>query len=312
MQILSYDEVDPESVSVLNWTCFHWLLTPELAERLRRQDPWLPDNFALYAVDGGVVRAQVGTCTVDTETTEGVERVGFVWGVCTRPDSARKGYATALLEESQRLLLEDDVRFAVLGTRRSFIAYDIYHDMGYRDLGDFGMAVKRCGGARETEVVFTKGLTPDEAHDLFQRHSDGLLGFVHRFKGAIDVRELNFHDGPYMKGTFSRDGETIGYAVGLSSDGFVNLFEMCCVDIGDVPDCITALERHFKPTHIMYDWTPRTAMMDQLVLSGFTPVTRTWGRFMTVDLTGELDIGAIEELYGVPEDRFTMSGVDAY
>jgi len=312
MRILAYDEVDPDGVAVLDWTCFHWLLTPKLAADLREKDPWLPGSFAMYAVDEGEVCAQVGTCRVDTRTTEGVEKVGFVWGVCTRPDSARKGYATALLEESHRLLLEDGVRLAVLGTRRSFVAYDLYHDMGYRDLGDFGTAVKRCGGTRETEVVFTKGLTPDEAHELFRRHADGLLGFVHRFRGAIDVRELNFHDGPYMKGTFSRDGETIGYAVGLTSTGFVNLFEMCCVDVGDVPDCITALERHFKPTHIMYDWTPRKAMMDQLVLSGFTPVAKTWGRLMAVDLAGELDISAIDDLYGVLEDRFTMSSIDAY
>ena len=50
MRILTYDEVDADGVTMLDWTCFRWHLTPDLADRLRRLDPWLPDHFALYAV----------------------------------------------------------------------------------------------------------------------------------------------------------------------------------------------------------------------------------------------------------------------
>ncbi len=312
MKILPYDEVDPDGVKVIDWTSFRWFLSPELARELREKDPWLPDHYALYAVDDDEVRAQVGYCVVDTDTTEGLEKVGFVWGVCTRPDSARRGYSTALFEETHRILLEEDVRFAVLGTRRSWVAYDLYRKFGYRDFGHFSSAIKPCSGPAETDVVCKKGLTDQDAHGIYKRYAEDLLGFTHRFEGVISIREMNFHDGPYDRHSYFRDGEMIGFTIGKSTDRYINLIDMCAVDIDDVPDMIAALEKDTGTGHIMYDWTPRRAIIERLVRSGASEIGTTWGTFMAVDLTGELDIGGIEDLYGVGDDLFTMSDLDAY
>jgi GNAT superfamily N-acetyltransferase len=312
MEILTYDEVDADGVTLLDWTCFRWHLTRDLADRLRRQDPWLPDSFALYAVEDDEAVAQVGTAFVDTDTVDGKETVGFIWGVCTLPGSARRGYATALMAESHRIMRERGVRIAVLGTRRSFVAYDLYHRLGYRDFGNFSGFMKRCSRGQDTDVSFTKESTPEGRERIYRRHVDGLFGFTRRFTSVMEVREMNFHDGPYTTGNFHRDGETIGYAIAKATPGMLNLLEVCTIEIEDVPDCIAAVERNLKPVHVAYAWTPRRAMVEQLETAGFSAIHPTWGSFMALDINGDLDIAGIESLYGVPDDRFEMTDLDAY
>lgn len=314
MEIVSYDGVDPDSVTLLNWTCFRWLLTPEVVHLLRTTDRWLPDRFALYAAEDGEALAQVGLTTVDVETVEGTERVGFVWGVCTRPDVARHGLATTLMEETHRLMREEDIQHALLGSRRSHVAHDLYRRLGYVDLVDMAGAVKRGGSPPPdtSGVTFVEGDLAEEQFDIFERATADLLGFVHRQPDVICVRETNFHDGPYRTGLFWREGEPIGYVVWRDIAREVHLLEICCVRTNDIPPCLGALERRCAPSYVTFSWTPRREILDRLAAAGLAPVERTWETVMAIDLAGRESMRAIRRHFGVDDDRFQMGPLDEY
>ena len=105
MKILEYDEVDGQQVLELNLICFGWLLSPDQVKLIRKVDKKrVPNYFALYAVEKEEVLSQVGVVRVDTKCVHGVEKIGFIWGVCTKPSEARRGLAKKLTEEAHARL----------------------------------------------------------------------------------------------------------------------------------------------------------------------------------------------------------------
>ena len=91
MKICGYDEVKEQQVLELNMVSFRWMLTSKHVKNIMKADRRCPDYFALYAVKKDKVLSQVGFITLDTQTLDGIEKVGYIWGVCTHPKAARRG-----------------------------------------------------------------------------------------------------------------------------------------------------------------------------------------------------------------------------
>ncbi len=314
MRILEYDEVDEQQVLELNLTCFGWFLTPKQVKTIRKVDKHVPNYFSLYAVEKEEVLSQVGVVTIDTQTKHGVEKVGYIWGVCTKPSAARKGSAKKLMEETHTKLLTGDVRFSFLGTGKSLIAYNLYRQIGYMDFVNLSWGMKRCKPIKQSDidVTFTSDTKDESFADLFTKYSNGLLGFVLRPKEFIQVRKAWSWMPINMIGIFQEDKKNIGYVLGSKEGKVVRIRELCCPRIGDMQRCIEALEVKFKPQHMTFSWMSRSCIADEFIHSGFKYIDESWGVFMVKDLEGKQNIDQIRSAYRIEEDKFQMTTIDEY
>ncbi len=314
MKILGYDEVDKQQVIELNMACFRWMLTPELAEEIRKVDKRCPDYFAIHAVEKDEILSQVGFITLDTKTIDGVENIGFIWGVCTKPSAASKGAARMLMKEAHKRLLDEGVRYSFLGTAKSLIAYDLYIKLGYMDFSWFNSGIKRCGKTQGTKSDMTFSITSRNKpfFEIFEEYSQDLLGFTHRPKNFLKVRKAWSWMPVDLTGIFLREEEPIGYVIGSRDGKIVKILELCCLDIKDMKACIEVLELKYKPAYLTFSWTSRSKIVDSYIKFGFNQIERTWGIFMIADLKGKKKIGRFRSLYGLDDDRFQMTAVDEY
>lgn len=117
MKISGYDEIDWQQALELNLIGFDWYLTPNLVKNILNADNRIPKNYAIYGVENGEVLGQVGILIDDTKTINGIEKVGYLWTVCTKPNAFRTGVATKLIEEAHGRLLEDGIKYSFLGTQ---------------------------------------------------------------------------------------------------------------------------------------------------------------------------------------------------
>ena len=313
MRILEYDEVDGQQVLELNLACFGWFLTPEQVKTIRRVDKRSPGYFAYYADENGKLLGQVGIVLVDTQTVNGLERISYIWGVSTRPTSARSGVARKLLSEAHSRLLADDVRISFLSTGKSLVAYDLYSKLGYGDFTDCNFGIKTCKHEKKaTDVTFKSSSDEVTFFGLFKEYSKGLLGFVYRPKNFIQVRNSWTWMTMDVSGLFQENGRTIGYVLGNKRKEFLTIREVCCPRIEDVPRCVEALEKELRPQYMTFGWTPRDCIVRSYNQAGFTATGQEYSVFMVKDLSGKIDADEIKKLYGREEDRFQISGIDEY
>jgi ribosomal protein S18 acetylase RimI-like enzyme len=312
MKILGYDEVDGQQVIKLNLIAFGWFLSPEQMEIIRRVDGRVPDYKALYAVEEDEVQSQVGVVTIDTLTTEGIEKIGFIWGVATRPSVGRKGYASQLMEEANRRLGEEGIRYSFLGTGKSWFAYDLYRNLGYSDLTMFKRGFIKCRKNAIDGVTIKMETDPDIIASLFYESSKKYLGFVKRPKNFLEVRKAWSWFSYDQVGIFYKDESPVGYFIASKEDRLLKLWEICCPKDDDIKRCISALESNLDVDYIMIDLVDRFAIEGHLRSAGFNLFDESWGILMVKDLNEKPSEEKIRNMYGFNENRFHMTVMDEY
>jgi len=314
MPVRAYDDVDPEKVGRLNRMVFNWDLSPGIARKIRRLDANVTDYFALYDVEGDHIRAQVGSVVVPIETTEGRLLAGIIWGVCTRPGAARRGIAERLMLENHRRLRDRGARYCFLATSKAFVAHDLYRKLGYQDIAPFMWSAGSHlpAGGKMTDVAFVASRTPGAFDRIFKSHSRGLLGFVHRQKDFIRLRNLWFATPLDFAGIFKRHGMPVGFAVGNMSKGHPKVLELCCPDVADMGDCLLALAGKFKSRRLDFAGFATAAERAGLAAGGLDEPEPSWGTLMALDLDGKKGFGKLDRLLDVKNDRFQVSEMDCY
>jgi len=233
VDILEYDQVDPQQALALNLFGLSYFLDRRLVEDMRATEDRLAPFVALYAVENGTVLGQVGVMRVTLETTSGPETFGALWAVTTRPDRTRQGVASRLIGEAHERMREWNLRYSLLTTSRSLVAHALYVKHGYRDLLAFKQALAPPLGQtlvgpalpqEEWDLAALAAAEPGEngqaagadlalIHNLYSASVRGRLGFVHRspstVKGAIAAGDLSL--GNIL--VFRRRGHPAGYAI---------------------------------------------------------------------------------------------------
>lgn len=312
MKILEYDEVDGQQVLELSISCFGWFLGPDEVKTIREVDERVPDYFALYAVEKEKVLSQVGVVTLDTQSDHGIEKVGFIWGVCTKSNAARKGSAGKLIKEVHARLTAQDIRYSFLGTGKSLVAYNLYRKLDYEDFISMDRALKPSKNKNQGDVTYLPSESNDTIVDLFRDYSKDLQGFIKRSDNFLEVRKA-WSWMPYdTVGVFNVDEEPIGYLVASKEGKIIKIRELLCPKSEDVQRCVSALESEFKIDYVIYDSIIGTYGIEAIIKSGFKVLDGSWGVLMVKDLKKAHTISDIRKSYGVDEGRFHMTSIDEY
>lgn len=314
MEIYGYDEVDWQQVLKLNLIGFNWYLTPDLVKTILDTDKRIPNYYAIYGVEKGEVLGQVGIFIDETKTINGVEKIGYLWTVCTKPTAFRKGVAINLVKEAHDRLLSNGVRYSFLGTERSLIAYNFFRKLGYSDFIDSNMCFKTCikSDNNEKEIYISREFNEKEIYKIFSDYSQNLTGFVLRPKNFISIRKAWGWMPLDLIGVFKRNNESIGYFLGSKEEKIINIRELCCPMYENIPGCIKALEVEFKPEHMIFHFISKRNIINILKNNGFSYINKTLPAYMIKDLKEEQSIEEIQKLYGIKENKFQMTSIDYY
>lgn len=314
MKICGYDEVDWKQVLELNLIGFDWYLTPDLVKNIVDVDKRIPEYYAIYGVEKGEVLGQLGILIDDTKTTNGIERIGYLWTLCTKPTAFKRGVATKLIEEAHNRLLEADVRYSFLGTQKSLIAYNLFKKLGYSDLISSNMGFKTCIENRhnKSDIIFTTDYEEEMIIKIFSKYSQNLLGFVHRPNNFISIRKAWGWMPLDLIGVFRKNDKLIGYVLGGKDGEIIKIRELCCLMDEDICGCIKALETELKPKHILFNFISRESIINNLIQDGFRFFNPTLSVYMIKDLKENQKIDQIQSIYRIGTDKFQMTSIDYY
>jgi GNAT superfamily N-acetyltransferase len=299
----------------LNLICFGWLLSPDQVKLIRKVDKKrVPDYFALYAVEKEDILGQIGVVTVDTQCAHGIEKIGYIWGVCTKPSAAKRGFAKKLMGEVHERLQGENIRYSFLGTGKSLVAYNLYRGLDYSEFTilDRGIKVSKSSKVGHKDITFTPTPKNETVVNLFKEYSKDLMGFVKRPNNFLEIRKA-WSWMPYnFVGVFKEDKKPIGYTIASIEGKIIKVRELCCPKIEDLQRCINALEREYKPNHMLLEWVIGSHLEKDFIKSGFKLFSDSWGTLMVKDLKGKHSVDQIRKLYGTEEDKFHMTSIDEY
>src|SRR5512143_1014193 len=180
MKILEYNDVDPLSVLHLTMLALDFPFTLEHAAHIRRTDPRPFPCFTVNAVEEDVVLGQVGVFRLPLISLEGREDAGGVWAVSTHPQHARRGIASALLDEAHARMRAAGLRFSTLGTNRHGVGYQLYQKHGYVDMQVWATALAHWETAHQPTRLRAQPLSTagyDFVEKLFENIASDYLGF---------------------------------------------------------------------------------------------------------------------------------------
>src|SRR5712692_4343425 len=115
-RIVFYDEIDdPYKITLMFQLSFIYPTLPSVLQYQREHDDRYTPEFGIFAVtQDGTVAAGHLLMRIPTETKEGRLEIGGVNSVGTRPDHARHGIMTSLMNRSHEYFQEQGLEYSVL------------------------------------------------------------------------------------------------------------------------------------------------------------------------------------------------------
>lgn len=309
MKILEYDNVDPLSVWQLNMLALEFPLTPEHVGHIRRSDPRPFPFFAIYAVEDDQVLGQVGVFRLPMVSTEGREDVGGIWAVSTHPHHAGLGVASLLLEEAHTRMREAGLRFSTLGTNRYRVAFKLYQQHGYEDMGVLATALARWETAHQPTRLRARP-PGSEGFDLvdkiFEKIARLYLGYAWRHTPFAVLRDKVDLDDVWI---LWENHRLVGYAFAHKNKSVLNISNLLLSRDIDVTEAIAAVVSEIKTPYVKVKIS-RPVEIASLRDAGFQVAQPTWGAFMLKALVPDVTVEDARQIYGIGTDRFLISWLD--
>ncbi len=289
MKIVTYEEIDDIQMTELTLACFHHTYSKEHVDEMVKADKRIPDwGGELYAVDGDNVLGTVGMLYPRIKTKDGIETVGGIRNVCTRPSASRKGVARMLMEEAHERMEEKGLRFSFLMTSKSLVAYELYKKMGYRDTHRYPVAFKKTN-KKTSSIEFREKEDPEYVRSLYKKSVKDLHGLIvreedfwemARARGWPDISKLKI---AYLK------GERIGYAMFNRRRKQMDCAELAVDERRYLPCLIEALEAEAEGVEIVFYYV-NPNYKDVFSDKGYTLYDDTWSRIMVKECKEKLPL----------------------
>jgi GNAT superfamily N-acetyltransferase len=309
MKILEYDEVDPLGVLELNMLALEFPLTPGHVAHIRRSDPRPFPFFAIYAVEDDQILGQVGVFRLPMVSIEGREDVGGVWAVSTHPHHAGRGVASRLLDEAHARMRKAGLRFSTLGTNRYRIAYRLYQQHGYEDMGVLATALARWETAHQPTRLRAHHPGPEEfdfVDKIFENVADNYLGYAWRhtpfsiLRDKVDVTDIRI---------LWENRAPVGYAIAQKNKSILNISSLLLKLDTDVTEAVAAIVNEVKTSYVKVKIT-RPIEIDSLRRAGYQVAHPTWGAFMLKPLLPDVTVDDARHLFAIGTDHFLISWLD--
>ncbi len=216
MRVVTYDEIEPQDAMLIDEVCFSVPTTPDRVKMIRRLDKRCSDYYGVYAMDDDRnAVSQVVVLYIDTQTSEGREKVAGIEGVATLPGHLRRGMSTALMRRVHELLREQDIRISFLLTSSSLVAHGMYVKVGYTTLATFDRGYKRIRKEpkKQQRVQLRKfdARVASKLDELFSSQTRDRLGFIHRQDGFIAMLVKTNQATPEKLKIAYSGGKIVGY-----------------------------------------------------------------------------------------------------
>jgi predicted acetyltransferase len=315
MEILRYDEIDQQEAFMLNINALWFPFTPtRISTRIKNDDRWSRDS-CLYLVDKGKILSQVAALRIPTKTVDGEETILGVAEVATHPAFTRKGYAAKLMNMFHDRSREEGIRIAFLLTRSSFVAYNLYLKLGYRDLVYFPKCSKPLVRKKKPKDSILRKLKKkdiDKLDDIFDRFSRDLLGFVVRQKRYFDWRlKVSEPLKTMIQVVETKDGVG-GYILKRETGGDVFVEEMVVPSKKNLDRIFSEVERGEKGDYITVFPLGGRKQEEYMRSRGYYVDEFSFGTVMAAPLKRSLTHKEIKRLYGVNEGKFCMLELDEF
>ena len=309
MKIVEYNDADPFQVLDLTLLALDFPFTPEYAAHLRRTDPRPFPCFTVNAVEEDVVLGQVGVFRLPMISLEGREDVGGVWAVSTHPQYARRGIASALLDEAHARMRAARLRFSTLGTNRHGVGYQLYQKHGYVDMQVWATALARWETAHQPTRLRAQPLGSegyDFVEKIFENIASDYLGFAWRHTPFARLRDRVSLEQVWI---LWENSEPVGY-VFAQKDNLMLQINVQLLRTGiDASEAVAAIASELKTTYVQITLS-RPSDIASLRRAGWQVAHPTWGAFMVKPLIPEVTIEDARHLFGIGTDRFLISWLD--
>lgn len=317
LKIVTYDEIDPEQANLLDFVCFGFTASVDRTKLIRKLDTSFADYFSLYALnDEGQAVSQVGVLHLDTQTAEGPEKIGGIWGVATLPGYARQGFSTAVMKRAHELIREHGMRISMLLTGADLVAYGMYSKLGYSTLATFQRGIKRLTPRRGKKSALRlrkfSGKDSNPLDRIFNSENKNALGFVRRPIGFMAMKLKTQQITPEKIKVATSKGVPVGYLRYETEADTVTIRELVGLDDSNLEAALLEFEIQSKAR-----WAYARGICDRrltkvLEKAGYRLYQPDYGLVMAASVDGSLTAQAMSNLYGANEGRFVLSSLDAF
>lgn len=295
MKIVTDDEVTGQQRTELTLACFDYPWSRENVEEAKEVDPRVPDwGGDLYMKEGEKVLGMLKVIFPRARTKNGMEKVGGIGHVCTRPSASRRGVATRLFEEAEGIMKEKGIRFSFLNTSKSLVAHNLYTKLGYIDILAPPEAYKKIENG-ETKVEFKEVEDPDYIRSTYQKSVEGLTGLVEREEKFWDIaKAYRFPENENLKVAYENRNR-IGYVMYEKKKNWILSSEVAAEEKEDVPRLLKALEsKADKKFAVLNFLNPN--YVDLIKNCGFNYHGDMWDQVMVKDF--DEDVEETFDLFG--------------
>jgi ribosomal protein S18 acetylase RimI-like enzyme len=213
---------------------FFFMMPPEQFRRIWRADARLHGPIGTYAIDrGGRLVGFAGIARRPLTARGKAVKSGHMWVICVRADMTRRGLGRELVVAAIDQLESEGCKAITLHTTTGLVAYDLYKDLGFRDLHrlSFWRAFPPAGAPapelRPLEEAEARGVA-----EVYTRALKGHDGFLPRGGDPLAVYEAWGARDRSWYTTIDPPGELRGY-VCMSpkpTGGVLNVMEIAGPD----------------------------------------------------------------------------------
>lgn len=288
MEIVDWTEVKDWQMTELYLSCFEHTYSKQRIRQEMEADDRVPDwGGKLYSKEGDSVTGTAGILYPKARTKNGIEEIGGVNSVCSRPSKARKGTARELLKKLHKRAKERGIQYAILHTSRGLVAHNLYRNLGYRDLHRIPMAYMKIKRGN-SNVKFRNEKDPKFVKELYEKSVEGLFGLTVREDFFWEMAEARGHPKNENLRIAYEGGERIGYALFRENTKHVLCEEISAKEKGDIPKILGAIGENYPHEYIALRWT-NPNYRDILEKYGFRYYDDRWERIMVKNLRGDTE-----------------------
>ncbi len=319
-RIVFYDEVDdPYQITLMFQLSLLFPAMPSILEYLRKHDDRYTPEFGIFAVtSNGTVAGGHLLMRIPTETRDGRLEVAGVNAVGTRPDFARQGIMSAIMNRTHEYFHEQGLEYSLLTSSWRLGAMVMYERMDYAEISSGSIAAKYPNQPR-TPLPPNVQVRPFNETDLdavdivYNEAVTGSFGLIHRPKHFLEARKFNSGEIKWEDLRIAQRGDkVIGYAHWDVNPRRSESLEIMALDRESMHALLAEAEQRNPAGAIMILCE---GLVDEeigwLKEAGYIAPVKMYFSTVVKSLKGKTDAEAIRRMYGVDEGKFRLGEWDS-